>query len=115
VKNVKGEDEMKRRTTAMVMLFVLLTTALIYGQGVDLQEASLYQPQDVMSQSQLKGDDSVTPTEILHHTCGRGGTSCYSCYHNTLIKACGCVYKSYYCCCGKSHSFEIIYCPTHRF
>lgn len=101
-----------KKIITMVILFTLLTTVFIYGHGPNIQDNSL--DFEEITQSQWETDEVMTPNEILHHTCGRGGTRCYGCYHKTSNKSCGCVYYLEYCCCGKEYSFELVYCQKHK-
>ncbi|GAB6085875.1 hypothetical protein [Alkaliphilus crotonatoxidans] len=55
-----------------------------------------------------------SPTEILHHTCGRGGSSCDDCFDQFLLKSCGCQIVTYKCCCGKVMNQIKYWCQTHR-
>ena len=78
----------------------------------DLEE-NLREFQEHSSIEQWSKNSEVSPTSIMHHTCGYGGTSCRTCYSKASTLGCGCVLQAYKCCCGAIMGGKKYYCPDH--
>ncbi len=104
---------MNKKILALLVIFLIVFSFAISYAEIDTYDCDANcQHQEVV---EVNSANDMIPTYIEHHTCSRGGTSCAECHADTLTKSCGCIYTSYYCCCGKKMSGELIYCSQHSY
>lgn len=92
---------------------LLIVLLILCSSGVSYSDSHNHYKEDENNLQHVLDGDDYRPTEVLHHTCGLGGTSCAECRYTVLIDSCGCAFKQYLCCCGNKTNSELIYCPTH--
>lgn len=123
----------KRNIAILIIVFILSSAGLTYADKysnnyslIDKYEDTLTNMEEIAAElnqkiaticnnerKENKNDDYHT-TEIQHHTCGDGGSSCKICYSKIHDGWCGCQMILYKCCCGKALGAKEIFCPQHR-
>lgn len=109
-----------RKISLLMVLLILCSSGVSYADNHNYYKEDMNRLQYVLDgndyypRSQYVLDENhYRPTEIVHHTCGLGGTNCAECRYKTLIKPCGCILYVYICCCGSEMSVEYLLCPEH--